>query len=99
MTHGHFDHVGGCYELKPLLRNARFAMSERGWTEAFADAKASQGTPRAWKMIDRQDLVIKDGEELRLGNNVFRVSRRLGTLGGLSPTSTMCCARVVATVR
>ena len=23
-------------------------------------------------MIDRQDLVIKDGEELRLGNNVFR---------------------------
>lgn len=69
MTHGHFDHVGGYYKLKPLMRNARFAMSERGWNEAFEDAKAAEGTPKAWKMLYEKDLVLKDGDTIKLGNN------------------------------
>ena len=44
MTHGHFDHVGGYYRLKPLLKNARFVMTERGWNEAFRYARQSRGT-------------------------------------------------------
>ena len=31
MTHGHFDHVGGAAKLKPLLPNAKFAMTKTGW--------------------------------------------------------------------
>lgn len=71
MTHGHFDHVGGYYKLKPLMPNARFAMSERGWSEAFNDAKAAEGTPKAWKMLYEKDLVLKDGQSIELGNNKF----------------------------
>ena len=35
MTHGHFDHVGGATTLKPLFKNAKFAMGEKGWEESF----------------------------------------------------------------
>lgn len=82
MTHGHFDHVGGCSKLKPLLRNARFAMSERGWAEAFEDAKASQGTPRAWKMLEKKDLVLKDGDEIKIGRSVFKALETPGHTWG-----------------
>ena len=29
MTHGHFDHVGGATTLKPLFKNAKFAMAKK----------------------------------------------------------------------
>ena len=71
MTHGHFDHVGGAYKLKPLTK-ARFVMTETGWAEAMASAKASQGTPRQWTMIEK-DVVVKDGDVITLGDTSFGV--------------------------
>jgi len=71
MTHGHFDHVGGAYKLKPLTK-ARFVMTETGWTEAIASARASQGTPRQWTMIEK-DMVVKDGDVITLGDTTFGV--------------------------
>lgn len=71
MTHGHFDHVGGARRLKPLLPHARFAMSERGWKEAFESAKASAGTRQAWQMLDAPDLTIRDGEKIEVGGKTF----------------------------
>lgn len=71
MTHGHFDHVGGAYKLKPLTK-ARFVMTETGWTEAIASARASQGTPRQWTMIEK-DMVVKDGDVITLGDTTFVV--------------------------
>jgi metallo-beta-lactamase class B len=69
ITHGHFDHAGGAYKLKPLTK-ARFAMTERGWNEAIASARASQGTPRQWTMIEK-DLVLKDGDVITVGDTSF----------------------------
>jgi metallo-beta-lactamase class B len=43
ITHGHFDHAGGAFKLKPLLPNAKFVMTQTGWDEAMESAKASQG--------------------------------------------------------
>ena len=71
MTHGHFDHVGGYCKLKSLMPDARFAMSERGWQEAFESARASEGSPKAWRMLYEKDLVLKDGESIELGDNKF----------------------------
>ncbi len=82
MTHGHFDHVGGYYRLKPLLKNARFVMTERGWNEAFRYAKESQGTPNAWKMLEEKDIVAKDGDQLRCGDSVFTVLETPGHTWG-----------------
>ncbi|MEM5519613.1 MBL fold metallo-hydrolase [Sulfitobacter sp. AS59] len=72
MTHGHFDHVAGAAELKPLLPNATFVMTQKGWDEAVASSKASQAGPRAWQMIE-PEMVAADGEEIKLGNNSFTV--------------------------
>src|SRR6266702_2616487 len=72
MTHGHFDHVGGAAKLKPLLINAKFVMTQAGWDEAMEAARASESTPWSWSMIP-QDVVVKDGDVIRLGGNSFGV--------------------------
>lgn len=81
MTHGHFDHVGGAAMLKPLLRNATFVMTRQGWDEAREDAAASEGGPRAWKMIE-PDMIAKDGDEIVLGDNTFTVIETPGHTWG-----------------
>jgi metallo-beta-lactamase class B len=71
MTHGHFDHAGGAYRLKPLTQ-AQFMMTEAGWDEAAQSVAASRGSPRAWTMIAK-DRVLKDGDAIRLGGQTVRV--------------------------
>ena len=84
ITHGHFDHAGGAAKLKPLLPNSTFVMTQIGWDEAKTSADASQGTPRAWRMIP-QDVVANDGEAFRLGGETVRVYATPGhTLGTAS---------------
>ena len=84
ITHGHFDHAGGAAQLKPLLPNAKFVMTQTGWDEAKASAVASQGTPRAWTMPE-QDIVAADGEAFKLGDETIRVYATPGhTLGTAS---------------
>lgn len=81
MTHGHFDHVGGAAALKPLLPNATFVMTRGGWDEAVESAKASEGTPRAWKMIE-PEMVVKDGDTIELGGTSFKVVETPGHTWG-----------------
>jgi metallo-beta-lactamase class B len=81
MTHGHFDHVGGAAKLKPLLTNAKFVMMQAGWDEAMESAKASESTPLRWSMIP-QDVVVKDGDVIRLGGNSFGVLETPGHTAG-----------------
>ena len=71
MTHGHFDHAGGAYKLKPLT-NARFVMTQKGWDEGIKSAEGSRGTPRQWTFIG-QDMVAKDGDSIVLGDTRFVV--------------------------
>ena len=82
MTHGHFDHVGGYYRLKPLLKNARFVMTERGWDEAFQNSRESVGTAKEWKMLEQKDVVARDGDRLRCGDSVFTVLETPGHTWG-----------------
>jgi metallo-beta-lactamase class B len=65
ITHGHFDHAGGAAELKPLLPNAKFVMTQGGWDEAIESAAKSEGR-RKWGML-AQDVVVKDGDTIDLG--------------------------------
>jgi metallo-beta-lactamase class B len=84
ITHGHFDHAGGAARLKRALPNARFVMTETGWNEALAAAKASTGKPNAWEMIDK-DIVARDGDVFTLGGRTVTVYETPGhTLGTAS---------------
>jgi len=86
MTHGHFDHAGGAAQLRPLLPNAKFAMTQIGWDEATESAKRSEATPGRWTMMP-QDVVVKDGDVIRVGENSFGVLETPGhTLGTASYT-------------
>ena len=85
MTHGHFDHVGGAYKIQPLVK-ARFAMTQRGWDEGIASAKASEATPRPWKMIP-QDLVLKDGDVVKVGDTTFTLYETPGHTFGTASYS------------
>ena len=86
MTHGHFDHVGGAARLKPLLINAKFVMTQTGWDEAMEAARASESTSLRLSMIP-QDVVVKDGDVIRLAGNSFGVLETPGhTLGTASYT-------------
>ena len=81
MTHGHWDHAGGAYALKPLTA-ARFVMTQRGWAEAAASA----GGSRPWKMI-AQDLVLKDGESVTVGDTTFTLYETPGHTFGTASYS------------
>ncbi|GHA43855.1 hypothetical protein GCM10008927_05760 [Amylibacter ulvae] len=81
MTHGHFDHVGGAISLKPLLPNATFVMTQKGWDEAAASSAKSQGSPRAWDMI-APEMIVSDGDEITVGNNTFSVIETPGHTWG-----------------
>lgn len=70
ITHGHFDHAGGAYQLKPLLPNARFVMTAEGFAEAKKGAEMSLVSPSPWKMIE-PDMVVYNGTKITLGENVF----------------------------
>ncbi|WP_299936984.1 MBL fold metallo-hydrolase [uncultured Pelagimonas sp.] len=65
ITHGHFDHAGGAADLKPLLPNAKFVMTQGGWDEAIESAAKSEGR-RKWDMI-APEIVAKDGDTIKLG--------------------------------
>jgi metallo-beta-lactamase class B len=71
ITHGHYDHAGGAYKLKPLAP-AKFLMTKQGWEEAAGAAKASQAGPRPWTMIEPEGI-IKDGDVIRLGDAAVTV--------------------------
>jgi metallo-beta-lactamase class B len=81
MTHGHLDHAGGAYALKPLTA-ARFVMAQRGWDEGAAAAKG----PRPWAMI-APDLVLKDGDSVTVGDTVFTLYETPGHTFGTASYS------------
>ncbi|MGB7300089.1 MAG: MBL fold metallo-hydrolase [Burkholderiaceae bacterium] len=85
MTHGHFDHAGGAYKLKPLMPQAKFVMSKQGWYEAFEDVAKKKGGRRAWQFLDKIDTVAKDGEVFQIGDTAFTAYETPGhTLGTAS---------------
>lgn len=85
MTHGHFDHAAGAEKLKQLT-NAQFLMTQAGWNEGMQSAQASSATPRAWRMVP-QDRVVKDGDEIRLGDQVLRIYETPGHTYGTASFS------------
>lgn len=81
VTHGHFDHAGGVSTLKSLI-NAKFVMPQKGWDEALANARQSQGKPGAWTMPAAPDVIVKDGDVLTVGDTKFYVYETPGHTWG-----------------
>lgn len=72
MTHGHFDHTGGASKIK-ALSNARFVMTEGGWSEALEDANKK---PRGYwhgQFLSEADIIAKDGDKFTVGGQQFEL--------------------------
>jgi metallo-beta-lactamase class B len=72
MTHGHFDHAAGAAQLKRLLPNARFVMTETGWREGVEAAGASKAGAAPWTMLAKE-VVAKDGDTFTAGGVTVRL--------------------------
>jgi metallo-beta-lactamase class B len=72
VTHAHFDHFGGVGRIKQVATKARVVLSEADWN-GLAQA---QGAPRGRQnpgLPVARDLVVRDGDELRVGNDSLKV--------------------------
>lgn len=54
--------------MKPLFKNAKFAMGEKGWEESFEHLGKGAGP----KTMIPKEMVLKDGETVTLGNTTVR---------------------------
>lgn len=81
LTHGHHDHAGGVAKLKTMM-NAKFVMTRKGWNEAIANARKSDGKPNAWTMPPAADIVARDGDILTLGSTRIGVFETPGHTWG-----------------
>lgn len=83
-THGHFDHVGGNDVLKKTT-GAKFAIHEED--AAILRTVASQSAVFGLAAVSSPppDLLLKDGDEIRVGNMALEVIHTPGhTEGGIS---------------
>lgn len=78
-THGHFDHCEGAEEIKQLT-HARIGMTAPDWDEAEWKTKAPY-TSITVKMT--RDWVIRDGDELKLGNTTLHFYQTPGHTPGV----------------
>lgn len=83
LTHTHYDHIGAVAELKRAT-GAKLAVSEKdaaGLTDGRLNLSAYGGSPVE---AVEADILLKDGDELRLGEQTIRVLSTPGhTRGGV----------------
>lgn len=96
VTHGHWDHYGGSLYLQERY-GTRVALSAADWTLLERSKPGSlerapmQGADRADRPPPRRDMVVTDGQKLRLGDTELTLlvtpGHTPGTLSALIPVS------------
>lgn len=80
VSHGHNDHFGGARHLQSTY-GARIVMSEADWEHMVTWPQRGSPAP-----FPDRDMVVKDGDEVRLGEAVVRIVITPGhTPGTISP--------------
>ncbi len=70
VTHSHTDHAGGAAAMKQAT-GARVGLSAEDWQEVERQQSGARGRGQFPVPIQR-DLVLKDGESIRVGDAAFR---------------------------
>jgi metallo-beta-lactamase class B len=70
VTHAHVDHASGAARMKQET-GARVGLSAEDWTQVERQQSSPQGQRQFPNAIQR-DLVLKDGESVRVGDTTFK---------------------------
>ena len=82
LSHGHLDHFGGANKIQKLT-GARVGLSAADWD--FMEKAAAARAPRPGDEPPKRDLVLKEGDTVKLGDTELKVSITPGhTPGSLS---------------
>ena len=71
LTHGHLDHFGGAVRIQ-ALSGARVGLSAADW-DFMAIPAASGRAPRPGDEPPKRDLVLKEGDTVKLGDTQLKV--------------------------
>lgn len=75
LSHGHLDHFGGATKIQKLS-GARLALTEGDWNfMAMQEANALKNgrTPKPGDEAPKKDMVIKEGDTVKLGDTSLKV--------------------------
>jgi metallo-beta-lactamase class B len=72
LTHGHLDHFGGANKIQ-ALSGARVGLSAADWDFMAMPAANGRG-PRPGDEPPKRDLVLKEGDTVKLGDTSLKVS-------------------------
>ncbi len=70
LTHGHLDHFGGAVKIQKLS-GARVGLSAADWD--FMEMGAAARAPKAGDEPPKRDLVLKEGDTVKLGDTELKV--------------------------
>jgi len=71
ITHSHTDHYGGAARIRELS-GARVGMSLEDWQVVERSQRSAQARPQARGIILKRDLILKDGDAIRIGDQRFK---------------------------
>jgi metallo-beta-lactamase class B len=71
ITHSHADHYGSAAKIQ-RLSGARVGMSVDDWQVVEREQSRARTGPQDGELLLRRDLILKDGETLRVGDTSFR---------------------------
>ena len=85
LTHGHFDHIGGCAELKAAVPEPVKIYAGEAERDFLLDTKSNLSKDMGRPVTVTADVYLKDGEELNLDGIRIKVLATPGhTAGGVS---------------
>lgn len=83
LTHGHFDHIGGCKKLLLAVDSHVRLYAQEAEKELLTDAKKNVSEQTGRPCTVEADIYLKDGEEINLAGITFHVIATPGhTVGG-----------------
>ena len=76
LTHAHFDHFGGIGRIKQVAPDARVVSSAADWDEI--ERQQATANPDRGGLPLTRDMVVSDGEVLKLGNTTLTLHHAPG---------------------